>query len=279
VPVTGGRLGHARVAVLSVIREETVEVRAAFGLTERVPTWPYFVPPGVDPARPDVINREVGRANIRCYERSRDMIEHWQPEVLLLCGIAGGIDGRDDIAVGDVVIPEYVHYCSFAKLSEDGQQRRYLPYDHPSVQLHPRYAEPLGGDDSWITDALRARLPADVVPKVLTGSLVAGDKIYGAPNSEEQAKIVKEFDEAVAIDMESVGLCRAAAAARTNPQYNPRLLIVRSISDLIGAPANNEMRTKWKPLTAAVAATFAHQVVSDFLSAEPDPRPSTGGVR
>lgn len=279
MPVTGGRLGHARVAVLSVIREETVEVQTAFGLTTRVPALPYWVAPGADLARPDVVNREVGRANIRCYERTRDVIEHWQPEVLLLCGIAGGIDGRDNIAIGDVVTPEYVHYCSFSKLSENGQQRRYLPYDHPSLQLHSNYAEPLSGDDSWITDALRQRLPADVRPKVLTGSLVAGNKVYGDPNSEEQAKIVMEFDEAVAIDMESVGLCRAAAAARTNPQYNPRLLIVRSISDLIGVSANNEMRSKWKALAAAVAATFAHRVVHDFLSAEQDPRPSAGGVR
>jgi nucleoside phosphorylase len=272
VPMTGGRYGHARVAILSVIEEETQAVHKVLGLTRRIEGRPYFVAPGTDTARPDMITREVGRTNIQSGECIRDVIEHWQAEVLILCGIAGGIAGHETVELGDIVIPNYIHYCSFSKLSESGEQRRYIAYDHPSLWLHSNYAAPLRDDSSWITNKVRQLMPDNRTPRVLIGSLVAGDKVYGNPDSEEQAKIVAEFDEAIAIDMESVGLCRAVAASRINPQYNPRLLIVRGISDLVGATANSEQRAEHKVMSAVVAATFTRRVVRDILANEPDPR-------
>lgn len=271
--MTRGRYGHARVAVLSVIEEETKAVHKVFGLTQRVQGKPYFVAPDADLLRPTVVNREVGRTNLQSGGCIRDVIEHWRAEALVLCGIAGGLGRQEDVDIGDVVIPDYVHYCSFAKLSERGQQRRYIAYDHPSLSLHSNYAAPLRDDDSWITPAVRTLLPDNRLPKVLIGGLVAGDKVYGDPTNEEQARIVEDFDDAIAIDMESVGLCRAVADARRSPQYNPRLLIVRSISDLTHAEANDQQRSKHKAVAAAVAAVFAYRVVTDILENEPDPRP------
>lgn len=272
MPMTGGRYGHARVAILSVIEEETKAVHRVLGLTERIGGKPYFVAPRTNAARPDMVTREVGRTNIQSGECIRDVIEHWQVEVLVLCGIAGGLAGRENVDLGDIIIPNYIHYCSFSKLSERGEQRRYIAYDHPSLSLHANYAAPLRDDSSWITKRVRQLLPGNRIPKVLIGSLVAGDKVYGNPDSEEQAKIVAEFDEAIAIDMESVGLCRAVAASRFNPQYNPRLLIVRGISDLVGAEANSEQRAEHKVMSATVAAIFTQRIVRDILANEPDPR-------
>jgi nucleoside phosphorylase len=273
VSVTQGRFGHARVAVLSVIEEETQAVHEVFGLTQRVQGKPYFVAADVDPQRPPVVNREVGRTNLQSGGCIRDVIEHWRAEALVLCGIAGGLGTHEEINICDIVIPDYVHYCSFSKLSEGGQQRRYIPYDHPSLSLHSNYAAPLRNDISWITPAVRHLLPDNRLPRVLIGGLVAGDKVYGDPTNEEQIKIVDEFDDAIAIDMESVGLCRAVADARRSPLYNPRLLIIRSISDLVGDVANNQQRSQNKRAAAMVAAVFAHRVVSDIIENEPDPRP------
>jgi nucleoside phosphorylase len=276
VPMKGGRYGHTRVAVLSVIEEETAAVHEVFGLTERIPGRPYFVTPGADITRPDVVNREVGRNNTVSLDRIREVIEHWRPELLVLCGIAGGISGREGVKLGDIVIPEYIHYCSYAKLSEDGTQRRYMPYDHPSLSLHADYAAPLRDDPSWINMAVRELLPDNRIPRVIIGSIVAGDKVYGNSESEEQKQIVAEFDEAVAIDMESVGLCRAVALSRVSPEYNPRLLIVRSISDLVGARQNSRQRALYKPLSAKAAAILTRKLVTDILANEPDPRMPTG---
>ena len=247
-------------------------VHTVFGLTERVSGRPYFMAPGDNPVCPMLVNREVGRTNIQSGDCIRDVIEHWRPEALILCGVAGGISEHENIRPGDVVIPDYIHYCSFAKLSENGQQRRYLPYDHPSLSLHSNYAAPLRNDSSWVTEELRNLMPRKRSPRVFIGSLIAGDKVYGDPNSEEQARLIEDFDDAIAVDMESVGLCRAVAASRTDPQYNPRLLIVRSISDIVGHATNNVQRAKYKKISAFAAATFAHRVVVDIVKHEPDPR-------
>ena len=278
MPMTGGRYGHARVAVLSVIEEETKAVRKVFRLTKRIGGMPYFVASKTDHARPEVVTREIGRTNIQSGEIIREVIEHWQVEALVLCGIAGGMSEHEMISPGDVVIPNYVHYCSFSKLSEHGEQRRYIAYDHPSLSLHGRYAAPLRDDKTWVTNTIRNIVPDRRTPRVFIGSLVAGDKVLGDPDSQEQAKIVTEFDEAIAVDMESVGLCRAVAASRANPQYNPRLLIVRGISDLVGDSANNEQRAENKVMGAIVAATFARRVVRDILENEPDPRTPVGAT-
>lgn len=271
--MTSGRYGHSRIALLTVIQEETAAVRTVLGFTDRLRGKPYLVQAGADQTHPDVINREIGRANIRSGECIGEVLEHWRPEVAILCGVAGGIDQNEPtISVGDVVVPEYVHYSSFAKLSERGEQRRYLPYDHPSIALHANFAAPLRDDTSWITPDLLSLPPDGRPPRVFTNSLVAGDKVMGRPSSEEQQQVVAGFDEAIAIDMESVGLCRAIASARRSVNYNPRLLIIRGISDLLSSTANSEERALNKELAARVAATFARRVVDDILQFEPDAR-------
>ncbi|MEU9841314.1 hypothetical protein AB0C69_19050 [Actinomadura sp. NPDC048032] len=273
MPLTAGRYGHARIAVLSVIKEETEAVRSIFDLTQRVAHTHYFTGENQRPQHPEIVNCEIGRNNLQSGEAIRDVIEHWQPQVLVLVGIAGGIDSYENIAVGDIVVPDYVHYAAFAKLTTGGQQRRFIAYDHPAIYLHRSYAAPLRDDDTWIPEELIHKLPAAEKPKVHIAGLVAGDKVYGDPDSEEQSQLLSEFGQvAAAIDMESVGLCRSVAAARSNPQYNPRLLIVRGVSDLIGQADNDETRQKFKPLAARIAATFARRVVNDILASEPDPR-------
>lgn len=272
MPVTRGRLGHARVAILTAVQGETEALREISGLSSRLEGWDYHLAPDADPGFPNVIHREIYRSNLQSGESVREVIEHWRPELLVLCGIAGGINNRENISVGDIVIPRYIHYCSFAKLSARGQQRRYIPFDYPSISLHARFAAPFRYDSSWITDSLRSSLPEGCVPKVLIESLVAGDKIYGDPESGEQKLVIEQYDEAVAVDMESVGLCRGVAAMRDNPQYNPRLLIIRSVSDMIGDVKNDEMRAIWRPHACAIASTFTWRVVTDILKWETDPR-------
>jgi len=263
-----GRYGHARIAVLSVIEEETNAVQRVFSLTRRVPGKPYFVADDADLERPLIVNSEVGRANLQAGGSVRDVIEHWRAEVLILCGIAGGINGREAVEVGDIVVPEYIHYSSFAKLSEKGQQLRYIAYDHPSMCLHSNYAAPLRFDDSWMSDELRGLLPQGKRPRVFIESLIAGDKVLGDPTSEEQIRLLQQFDDAVAVDMESVGLCRAVAAARLSPSYNPRLLVIRGISDIVNDEANNAQRAANKVAAATIAAIFAKRVVDDIIEHE-----------
>lgn len=76
-------------------------------------------------------------------------------------------------------------------------------------------------------------------------------------------------------------MARAVFESRRTVDYNPRLLVIRGISDLLLAEEaaeaegsqieNNEQRRIWKVFAAAAAATFAAAVISRFV-ASPDPR-------
>ena len=110
------------------------------------------------------------------------------------------------------------------------------------------------------------------------------------------SEIVRQFADAVAVDMESYGVARAVFESRRTVGYNPRLLIVRGISDLVAAAEqrprrrfgfqrsrvvndggkmeNDEQRQTWKPYAAAAAATFAAAVISRFV-ASPTRGPSS----
>jgi hypothetical protein len=146
-------------------------------------------------------------------------------------GIAGGVFGRGP-ALGDVVVPDYLHYGEFRKLSGRGDHRRYYAYDQPSVSLREDHVDPVRYSGAW-----RARIgqqpPQACASNVVIGGLVAGEKVLGDPTHEEQRKVLRDFGSAVAIDMESVGAARAVHEERRWADYNPRLLVVRGISDFV----------------------------------------------
>jgi nucleoside phosphorylase len=275
--VDTGRLGTARVGILTIIDEEFDAMRAVLQADRNVPHSPYYT----NAASLDVILRQApDRANVPATSAAARLVEDFRPEVVAVVGIAGGIEGRDGVALGDVVVASYLHYSEFRKLAEAGDLRRYYAYDQPAVSLRDTYVDPERRDGSWIGRIAGAR-PAEGQPKVIVGSIVAGEKILGNPTHEEQQRVVREFTDAVAVDMESVGVARAVHDARTSVDYSPRLLVVRGVSDLVravepvdlvaAAEQNAGERATWKAYAAWAAATFAHAVALRFLSS-PDIR-------
>jgi nucleoside phosphorylase len=269
--VDTGRLGRARVGILTIIDEEFDAMRAVLQADQNVLHSPYYTS---DAARPEVVLRQApDRANVPATSAAGRLIEDFRPEVVAVVGIAGGIQGRDGVVLGDVVVASYLHYGEFRKLVEAGDLRRYYAYDQPSVSLRDAYVDPERRDGSWIGRIAGIR-PTEGQPKVIIGSIVAGEKILGNPTHEEQQRVVRGVTDAVAVDMESVGVARAVHEARTSVDYNPRLLVVRGVSDLVRAPEpanpaaaeqNAEERATWKAYAACVAATFAYAVTRRFL--------------
>ena len=87
----------------------------------------------------------------------------------------------------------------------------------------------------------------------------------GDKEGEYQKEILDEFDKAVAVDMESLGLARAAYTARGTRHYNLNYLIVRGVSDLVNANNNEADRQAWRPYAAAAAAAFTMSVIDDLV--------------
>lgn len=264
--------------MLTIIDEEFDAVSVGAQLRCNVVDTPYYCREGTDISV--VLRKAPDRSQVPAMGVAREMLEDYRPEVLALVGIAGGIAGREGVRTGDVVVPSYLHYGEFRKLTTSGDLRRYVAFDQPSVSVRDSYVEPIRRT-SW-ADNIPVRAPTEIDrPKVIVGSLVAGEKVYGDPTHHEQQQIIGQFGDAVAVDMESYGVARAVFESRRTVDYNPRLLVIRGISDLLLAEEaeenegsqieNNEQRRIWKAYAAAAAATFAAAVISRFV-ASPDPR-------
>jgi adenosylhomocysteine nucleosidase len=224
--------------------------------------------------------------NIESERAVLDLLEAFRPEVVIVCGIGGGIEGKDDIATGDVVVATYLHYSEFRKISEDGDHDRYVAYDQPSAMLRHRHVDPLRRTLAW-----KSRIAVDAPeqghePKVLVGPLIAGDKIIGNPKHPEHQRAMTRYTDAIAVDMESYGAGRAMHMYRTRVDFNPLLVVVRGISDIVARPSNatpeedelttginNAQRQVWKPYACAVASAFTAEF-SDRVICQPDLRKS-----
>ena len=290
-----GRHGHARVAVLTVIPEETDAVARELG--------PLFDSPGTGASTPTQINAEgkyplvlvqsSDRSNMPSTETVRDLLEDWRPEVVILVGVAGSIvrveDGKlDGLSPGDVVGIEYVHYGEYAKRSGGKRLRRYLPMVHPSTELITRWARPLSRREWWKGEMFSLS-GQDRPPRMEFGELVSVEFVAGDASAQAQREIFAEYDHAVAVDMESAGVARAIHRAHSSVHYCPVWLGIRGISDQTGADEeaqalceeksnNNAQRHSWKPTAATMAARFTKGLLQDMLSAARPPYDGDPGM-
>lgn len=292
--MSAGRLNTARVAILTIIEEEFDAVRTQLGgaTVREIGTTGVYSP---DPDACDVVlAMSTERSNVPANESSRDLLEQVRPELLMVCGVAGGIAGRGTaagaIAPGHVVVADTLHYVAFRKLTEGQDALRHYAHDPPSAGLVNRHARPVARDMA-IVDELAGECPAprrraghDWPPRIHVGPIIVGESVMGDPRHPEQRVAAGRVDNALAIDMESIGVARAIHTARDDVNYNPRLIVIRAVSDMVevadsaaeaedtqAQESNNLQRQEWKPFAAAAAACVAGRIAGRFL-ADPDPR-------
>lgn len=264
-----GRMGSATVGVLTVIEEEFREVQAELGANENIADSPYFVRQLDKDNSYDVVLRNLGdRGNEASALGTRALMEAFRPPYVLLVGIGGGVKDRDGTQLGDVVVPVFIEGYEMRKLSDGARnKKRAIARDHPGYRFVRNLAEPMKISQDWLGAADQGRRPdgGGDQPKVILGPLIFGEKILGDDEDEYQRAVLNEFDNAVAVDMESGGVGRAIYESRVTRHYNPIYLVVRGISDLTNEAANNEMRAKWKPYAAHVAAAFTASAIKKVL--------------
>jgi nucleoside phosphorylase len=301
--VLRGRHGHARVAVLTVIPEEFDAIRDAVRAYEEVGITGMFVPCALPKQKdgtvtyPFVIAQCPNRSNTPASQQTRRLLEYFRPEIIILVGIAGGIQRLSNVdgtpmwvgpGPGDVVVADYVHYADFTKNISSGHFLRYFPIDHPSTYLVGAHAHTVvrsrPNDVPWF-DRLPRDRPDDGTPQHYVGEIVALEGVAGDPKSARQQEVLKLFDNALAVDMESMGVGRAIHESRDQTHYNPLWMCVRGISDVVRSDEdaqiyttanrssattttqddNDETRQKWKHYAAAVAARYTVLLLERLL--------------
>lgn len=138
--------------------------------------------------------------------------------------------------------------------------------DHPSVHLRRNIVKPLVRSFDLGAAVKVPRPETKTKPKILEGEIVCGDKVMGGQNDQLQALLLKPFEKAIAVDMESIGMARAVCERRTSIWYNPRYLVIRGISDMVTVGENSETRALWKSYAAHAASAVAKAFVGRLLS-------------
>jgi nucleoside phosphorylase len=260
-----GLRGRARIAVLTVVDDELKQLRPALRCTHNLTGTAYWVREQVPHATHEVVLKQLAdRGNIASGECASEIIEDFRPHYLLLVGIGGGIEGRDETDIGDVVIADHVDYYEFRKLVGGKSMPRKIPLDHPSRLLRCDIAKPMSDIGHWASAIAHAR-PTKGVCKAIVGNLIAGEKLLADGSNAVQREILAQYDKAIAVDMESVGVARAVFKARGSVHYNLQYAVVRGVSDLVNADDNDGMRRQWRPYAASAAAAFAAGMIDRLL--------------
>lgn len=282
--LTGRAGNHARVVVLCILREELEAARNTLGahvkIDEDEPEWG----PHTGQVLPFVVRLCQGRGNGDSQQSTSDVLEKWQPELVVVCGIAGAI-GKMSYSeagevwngplVGDVLLGDYVHYADYNKTTDQSRSQRFSALDHPADDLVTKFEHDLLDRSDWTDYILQLHPDGSLVrPTVRRGEILATESVLSGPHHDEQKDILRRFDHALGVDMESRGVGRAIHVRRRGMYYSPRWLSIRGVSDRVWAADPDDPppthspdaeRERSRSFAAATAAAATRRVLEVIL--------------
>lgn len=154
----------------------------------------------------EVVLQKCGIGKVNSAIGTVEMIRHYQPDLVISSGCAGGAD--TSLAVGDVVVAsECVYHDAYCGDNVAYGQVMGMP---------ERYASP--------AELVEKALALDCDETIRSGLTVSGD--WFVDSREKMRSILEKFPEATAVDMES------CSVAQTCHVYGVPFLSFRIISDV-----------------------------------------------
>ncbi|MEO6087801.1 MAG: 5'-methylthioadenosine/S-adenosylhomocysteine nucleosidase [Umezawaea sp.] len=181
-------------------------------------------------------------------ERAR---AEFSPAAMLFVGVAGGL--RDWLEIGDVVVATKVYSHHGARSEDGGDLARPRSWE-ASHALEQR-ARRLPRNDSWCS-----YLPdrdGHAGPGVHFEPIAAGDVLLNSRTSPLARTLKHNYNDAVAVEMESSGFAHAAHLSGNVPT-----MTIRAISDHADGTKSASDREGTQALAARNAAAFAIALVA-----------------
>lgn len=241
-----------RTAVLEHLREHREEVHPRGTVYQR----------GVFDERSDpweVLVAEIGAGNEGAAAEVERALDHFNPQVALFVGVAGGIK---DLTHGDVVASTKIYNY------ESGKERTKLFETRPEVES-PSYAllqraRAEAGSPDW-----RQRIrpggqpPTPALPEAKVGPIAAGPKVLASTRAETFKFVRQHYGDAIAVEMEGHGFL--LGVRMNHPVHG---IVIRGISDLVG-DKNAARDVHRQPIAARNAAAFAFQLLAKLTDLPP----------
>jgi nucleoside phosphorylase len=173
-----------------------------------------------------------------------DALATWNPNFVLMVGIAGGI-AQDDLDLGDVIVADQVVGYEYGKVKGN----RIMPRD----RVYPASALLLDRvrnfwDDAWAgqVNAPRPTPAGRDKSKRFVGPIASGNKVIASKLFQAQLK--ERWPKLIAVETEAEGVF---AAVFDRPQIHGTL-VIRGISDMADKAKNDA----WQEYAANAAAAY-----------------------
>jgi nucleoside phosphorylase len=201
---------------------------------------------------------EVGAGNNTSAVESERAIGHFEPDVLLFVGVAGGL--KDDVKIGDVVAATKIYAYESGKVGDKDQFLTRPVVGNSSAQLVAR-ARAEARKDDW-----RERLSSsEPLPEVFVGAIAAGEKVVAAKESQMFKFLRSNYNDALAVEMEGFGVLNAAFA-----YPSIQAIVIRGISDMVEGKNDPALGLEGdRQRTASIhASAFAFELLAKFRPLE-----------
>lgn len=174
-------------------------------------------------------------------------IQHFNPEVVLFVGIAGGIK---DVLLGDVVAANEVYLYHAGKALDDFKPR---PDVYRSAYALVQQASATALEARWSN-----RVAGPDKPSAIVEPIAAGEQVVTSKKADTYRFLREHYDRAVAVEMEGAGFLRAAYG-----NQHVQALIIRGISDLLDDKQTADTEG-WQTIAAAHAAAFSFDLLANL---------------
>ncbi|WP_194892247.1 5'-methylthioadenosine/S-adenosylhomocysteine nucleosidase family protein [Catenulispora pinisilvae] len=196
-----------------------------------------------------VVCAQVGPGNLSAGVLAERAAGRFAPRALLFAGIAASL--TPTVRIGDVVVASKVYAYDMSKHVPDGELQRPAAWEssHGLLQVAHRALD----GTAWAAGVVAGA--GELVP-VHYKPVAAGPVLLDSPDSWLRRHLYEHYNDAVALEMESVGLYTAGALNGTET------LTIRGISDLADgrkstADAGGSQQAAAARAAAAVAALIA----------------------
>ncbi|MBB5908170.1 nucleoside phosphorylase [Actinoalloteichus hymeniacidonis] len=194
-------------------------------------------------------------------------IAEFSPQAVMFVGVAGGL--RSWLEIGDIVVGTKIHAYHGGRSEDHAFLVRPRSWDvsHELEQVARR----LPRRDSWYS-----RLPdsgAGITPAVHFEAIAAGDVVLNSGTSAVAQRIRENFNDAVAVEMESSGFALAGHLSGSVP-----MVTIRSISDHADGTKEASDSRGSQRIAARNAAAFAvalAEAVQQVVRTEERDRPKS----